>query len=166
MTEVITKVVSPRIVYSRDVGPVGASYVFGVWIRAAWQHADKGLVGISGIPSRVAFCSEPLALATIVVEIPRDIGARCGLNCTMQSAEGRFFKLLFDFGKVPMLGHAVALHTLVALAVDEVFCDFPTCAADAAIAVDHDTRWLDDASLEQRHERQLHAGRDSNLGRR
>ena len=61
----------------------------------------------------------------------------------MQSAEAALFKLLFDFGKVPVLGHAVALHALVALAVDEVFRDFTACAADAAVAVDHDARWLD-----------------------
>ena len=63
--------------------------------------------------------------------------------------EGGFFELLFDLGEVPVLWQAVGLHALVSLAVNEVFGDFPTCAADAAVAVDDDAFRLDEPCFEQ-----------------
>ena len=73
--------------------------------------------------------------------------------------ESGLFELLFDFGEVPMLGHAVRFHTFVPFAVDEIFCDLPTRAADTTVAINDDAFGVDESGFEEWDERNLHTRR-------
>ena len=73
--------------------------------------------------------------------------------------ESGFFELLFDFGEVPVLGHAIPFHTFVLFAVDEIFRDLPARAADATVAIYDDTFAVDESGFEEWDERNLHTRR-------
>ena len=58
-----------------------------------------------------------------------------------------------------MLGHAVSFHTFVLFAVDEIFRDLPTRAADTTVAIDDDAFAVDESGFEEWDEWNLHTRR-------
>ena len=74
------EVAGAGVEHGGEVHPVGARDVRRVRRLAGRQNGDKRPAGVGGPPRGV----EPGAAGTvIVVAMPRRMGARCGLNCTM-----------------------------------------------------------------------------------
>mmetsp|Transcript_39650 Transcript_39650/g.66541 ORF Transcript_39650/g.66541 Transcript_39650/m.66541 type:complete len:288 (-) Transcript_39650:546-1409(-) len=147
------------------------------------EHADGAQVRAAHIPrvrdpARVQHLHEGLVLVLLLQKcaqiggggIPLQLNVDGGLHAAghghevrgeadPHGAPGRQRQLLLDLGHMPMLAHAVRVDALGDLAVQVGHLRPTAGAAHPGLRVDDDVLRLDEASLQQGDERQLHGGR-------
>ena len=74
--------------------------------------------------------------------MPRLTGMRCGVNWMTTCVAGGKRKFLFDFRKVPVLGHAVGPDAFVAFHKQIIQLRLAARAADAAQRIGNDAGWI------------------------
>jgi len=85
------------------------------------------------------------------VRMPRFTGTRWGRELNRELRARRQRELFFDFRKVPVFGHAVRPHALVALDEQKIQFGLPSRATDAAQRIRNDGARVDQTGARQRN---------------